>query len=56
MSLQLLFWFLMIVWAVFTGVGYRAPDTPWIRGGSWLLIFVLFAILGWAIFGAPVKN
>jgi hypothetical protein len=56
MTLQLLFWILMIFWAIFIGWGYYEPTRPYVRGGGWLLTFVLFAILGWAIFGAPIKG
>ncbi|MGA7238556.1 MAG: hypothetical protein WBY44_22930 [Bryobacteraceae bacterium] len=61
MTLQLLFWILMLFWAVFGAwSGYTMPATPgqpnvvryW--GGS-LLLFLLLLILGWQTFGAPVK-
>lgn len=56
MTLQILFWFLMILWAVVVGWGWRYPEQPFARGGGWFLTFILFAILGWAIFGAPIKG
>ncbi len=55
MTLQLLFWVLMILWAIFGVWGYREPNQPFARGGGWFLTFILLAILGWAVFGAPIK-
>ena len=56
MTLQILFWFLMILWAVFSVWSWRDPINIGARGGWYTLVFVLFAILGWAIFGAPIKG
>lgn len=57
MPAGLIFWMLMILWAVF-GVGYpyfvASPNPHVVRGGS-LLLFVLLALLGWQVFGAAVK-
>lgn len=55
MSLSILFWLLMILWAVFNVWGWREPTQPFARGGGWLLTFVLFVILGWATFGPAIK-
>ena len=59
MSRGFVFWFLMLLWLVFSlwwwwpapGVayGYLALGFP-------LLIFVLLALLGWQVFGPPVKG
>jgi hypothetical protein len=50
------FWVLMLVAAVFSGFGVFRPSTErWWGGGSVLLIFVLFALVGWQVFGAAVK-
>jgi len=57
MSLSLLFWVLMIVSFLFglwsklaLGPGGMKPV------GTTLLIFVLLAILGWAVFGAAIHR
>lgn len=58
MSLAVLFWVLMIIWLVFGIWSGYVPGQPYpgIRNwGSNLLLFILFAILGWQVFGAPVK-
>jgi hypothetical protein len=57
MSLQLLFWILMLIWLIF-GVAYNGgyltgPYGPW---GHTLLLFILFLILGWQAFGSPVHG
>lgn len=55
MSKELLFWILMLIWAVFGVWGYRDPAQPWARGGWVVMTFILFLLLGWAVFGAPLK-
>ena len=57
MSRALLFWVLMILW-LFIGLWFDyTPNQPYPlkRGVSTLLIFILFAIVGWQIFGTPVR-
>lgn len=54
MSLGLIFWILMLVWAVFGWAGARLGT--WAPLGSTALLFVLLLILGWSIFGAPVQG
>lgn len=57
MTLAVLFWVLYIVALVFGVYTGYTPGQPYAFktwGGS-LLVFVLFGILGWAVFGAPVK-
>ena len=57
MTLSILFWVLMIVWLVFGFWSSYTPGQPYPfrTGAGNFLTFVLLAILGWGIFGAPVK-
>jgi hypothetical protein len=57
MSLQLLFWILMLFWLVFGFWSGYVPGQPYTvkAWGGNLLLFLLFVILGWQVFGAPVK-
>lgn len=55
MPMDILFWFLMILWLIFGAWGYRVPEQPLVRGGWSLLAFALLAILGWHAFGPPIK-
>ena len=55
MPLGILFWFLMILCAIFNVWGYRAPEQRWVLGGGYFLTFILFAIVGWQVFGPVVK-
>lgn len=50
------FWILMLVWLLFGF--YRGPYSggPWTVWGNDLLIFVLFLLAGWKIFGAPIHG
>lgn len=55
MSRGLLFWILMILWAlsVFFGVHLFGASAVWVSTG---LLIVLFALLGWQVFGPPIKG
>lgn len=54
MSLGLAFWILMLLWLC--GVFYiRWPQGPTAYGLD-LLAFILFALLGWHAFGAPIHG
>jgi len=60
MTLGLAFWILMIIWLVFgLYFGYRQPASPpwghYLLGGN-LLLFILLLLLGWAVFGAPLRG
>lgn len=55
MTLGLIFWVLMLLWLVWsfpgnTFVGTHGPI------GSWLLGFILFGLLGWAVFGPAIRG
>lgn len=58
MTLGLIFWIIMLLWLLFAlawnfnwgGVGPHGPL------GNSLLLFVLFLLLGWRVFGAPIHG
>jgi len=55
MSMSLIFWILMLLWLVFSIAAHWGPAGPyWVWGNS-ALLFILFLLLGWQVFGAPVK-
>lgn len=56
MSMGLIFWIIMLIWLLFgffSWSGYFGPHLMW--GGS-VLLFVLLGLLGWKVFGAPVRG
>ena len=53
MSIALMFWVIMIVWLVFSL--YSSWPLTKASGGTFLE-FVLFALLGWAVFGAAIHR
>ena len=56
MTLGLLFWLMMVLWFVLWIVnftGYVAG--PYYGHVSNLFLFIMFLILGWGVFGAPIK-
>lgn len=56
MPLGIAFWVLMIVWFVFgLALHFGVVAATWGVGNT-LLLFVLFAILGWQVFGPVVHR
>lgn len=58
MSLGLAFWILMLVWLVFGIINWSWPDRVGSYGtiGNSLFLFILFGLIGWAEFGAPLHR
>lgn len=55
MTKAFLFWVLMILWLIFgIVIPHSSALVTWATGGS-LLEFILFALLGWQVFGKPVQ-
>jgi hypothetical protein len=55
MSFTLIFWVLMLLWLVFGLWGWYTPawgSRVWYGHGAFL--FILFLLLGWRVFGAPI--
>jgi hypothetical protein len=55
MSIGLMFWVIMVVWLVFGVVSSGKPFT-WQNIGGSLILFILLALLGWAVFGAAIHK
>jgi hypothetical protein len=56
MTLGLAFWIIMLVWLVFgllTHLGYAAGYGATVNV---VLLFVLFVLLGWQVFGPPLRR
>lgn len=56
MTRRLIFWVLMLIWAVFSLAivgGYGGHYGPF---AGTFLEFVLFLLLGWQVYGAPVEG
>lgn len=53
MSLGLAFYIIMLLWIVF-GVWRDYPNYPLV--GANLMLFLLFLLLGWRVFGAPIHG
>ena len=58
MSRGLIFWVLMLIWFIFGLVTALSPHLFGSYGsiGGTLLEFVLFLLLGWRVYGAPVHE
>lgn len=57
MSRGLIFWVLMLIWLVFGILLY----TGFVSGhygvaGNQVLVFILFLLLGWQVYGPPVRG
>ena len=53
MTFGLLFWILMLLWLLFWLWDWRSPTGYGVHGNT-LLAFILFLLLGWKVFGAPL--
>lgn len=57
MTLGILFWFLMIVWFIFFLLVNRNVLTGvYVGWGNSILLFILFALLGWKVFGPVITG
>lgn len=59
MSLGLVFWILMLIWVAFSAASFFPGSSNWPAGLPWannFLLFLLFLLLGWASFGAPIRG
>jgi hypothetical protein len=56
MTLGLCFWIIMLIWFVFgLALHFGFVAGAYALGGT-LMIFVLFLLLGWQVFGAPLRK
>jgi hypothetical protein len=55
MSLALIYWILLLLWLVYGLWGFWTPSQPYWMHGNSLFLFILFLILGWHAFGAPIR-
>ncbi len=55
MPIGILFWFLMILWAV-CALGNTYRPAPYFAYGGTFLAWVLFALLGWSKFGPILQH
>jgi len=53
MSFSLVFWILMLLWLI-GGIYQNYPNLGWPAGHN-LLLFILLLLLGWSVFGAPIR-
>jgi hypothetical protein len=56
MTLGLAFWIIMLIWLVFGGLLHFGVVAGAWAAASTLLLFVLFVLLGWQTFGAPLHK
>lgn len=56
MTLGLCFYILLLIWAVFGLFVHFGPASPYGFIGNSILLFVLFLLLGWQVFGPPLHR
>jgi succinate-acetate transporter protein len=57
MTLGLAYWILMLIWFVFgLLVNFGTFERTWGFAGNLVLLFCLFVLLGWQVFGAPLHK
>lgn len=52
MTAGIWFWILYVVSLVFTGWWWWPPGAD---RAPWLIVYVLIGLLGWGVFGAPIR-
>lgn len=57
MTLSAWFWIVFVLWLLFGGGWYWAPETNrrYFGIGGGVVLAVLLGLLGWGAFGAPLK-
>jgi hypothetical protein len=55
MTLGLMYWILMLLWLVFGAYWGYAGGSRLVIGGN-LIVFILLLLLGWKVFGAPLRG
>ena len=57
MTLSLCYWILMLIWLVWGVLTHFAlVSAPYTAGVNVVLLFILFLLLGWQVFGAPLHR
>jgi hypothetical protein len=58
LTLGFLFWLIWILCLIFGGVGVLRTDPAgrWHFGGFSLVLWILLGLLGWQVFGSPLKG
>lgn len=57
MTLGLCYWVLMLIWLVFGVLSHFGVVTGlYVVSGNAVLLFILFALLGWQVFGPPLHR
>lgn len=59
MTMRLLYWILMLLWALTAFGAIVSPFGPYthtVAGVGSLLELILFVLLGWKVFGKPVEG
>jgi hypothetical protein len=58
MSANIWFWLLWVLTLIFGGWSmnpWQPAPQSWAPFGSWLILFILIGILGWGVFGSPIR-
>lgn len=56
MTLGLCYWILMLIWFVFGLILHFGYAPGWGLAVNTMLLFVLFLLLGWQVFGPPLHR
>jgi len=54
MPIAIAYWIPMLLWLIW-GILYIYPSGAFIAGGTALIQFLLFLIIGWRLFGKPLQ-
>lgn len=55
MTLELLYWILLLIVLVLGGAPI-VRNKDWSGAGMGLIVWLLFFVIGWSVFGAPIRG
>jgi hypothetical protein len=56
MSIELLFWIIMLIWVLAFGFWWTTPTNPYVGRFHPVILWILLALLGYKVFGPMVHS
>jgi hypothetical protein len=56
MSIGFIFWCIMVLWLLSKLAIWRGMGGPWVLGSSDWLLWILFFLVGWRVFGFIIQG
>jgi hypothetical protein len=56
MTLGFIYWLILLLWLIFGAWRGFAPNGDRFFFGGSLIVFILFALIGWQVWGSPLQR